>query len=63
MSIFISMLAFESNDLQDIGKTSVMVASLVAILLSYIWFRAFTSAENEVNYSDIEHNDQIQNPS
>jgi Na+:H+ antiporter, NhaA family len=42
MSIFITMLAFKSSFTQDIGKMAVMVASLIAIILAYAWFKIFT---------------------
>lgn len=42
MSIFISMLAFKSSFTQDESKMAVMVASLIAMLLAYAWFKIFT---------------------
>jgi len=42
MSIFIAMLAFKSSFTQDISKMAVMVASLIAIILAYVWFIIFT---------------------
>ncbi|MBU6158079.1 MAG: Na+/H+ antiporter NhaA [Bacteroidetes bacterium] len=39
MSIFISLLAFPSFDYQNISKTAVMVAALLGILLSVMWFK------------------------
>ena len=62
MSIFISMLAFLENELQDIAKTSVMAASIIAIVLSYIWFRWILNSE-QIIVPDIAENDQKQNPS
>jgi Na+:H+ antiporter, NhaA family len=41
MSIFISMLAFKDSFTQDISKMAVMVASVIAILLGYAWFKFF----------------------
>ncbi len=38
MSIFIAMLAFDDPELQDQSKTAVIAASLLAIILSWIWF-------------------------
>ena len=58
MSIFISMLAFEENQFQDVSKTSVMVASVIAILLSYIWFRWLIPSEKKIIDRNISHNDQ-----
>ncbi|MFN9111122.1 MAG: Na+/H+ antiporter NhaA, partial [Bacteroidota bacterium] len=62
MSIFISMLAFQEDRLQDIAKTSVMVASMIAIVLSYIWFRWLVNSKKIIG-SDIVENDPQQNPS
>jgi NhaA family Na+:H+ antiporter len=42
MSIFISMLAFKSSFTQDESKMAVMVASFIAMLLAYAWFKIFT---------------------
>jgi NhaA family Na+:H+ antiporter len=42
MSIFISMLAFKNSFTQDESKMAVMVASLIAMLLAYAWFKIFT---------------------
>lgn len=39
MSIFISTLAFEDISTQNIAKVSVLMASTIAILLGYSWFR------------------------
>lgn len=39
MSIFISTLAFEDVPTQNAAKVSVLVASISAILIGYIWFR------------------------
>jgi NhaA family Na+:H+ antiporter len=39
MSIFISTLAFESIQIQNIAKVSVLIASITAIVLGYTWFR------------------------
>jgi NhaA family Na+:H+ antiporter len=58
MSIFISMLAFEENQFQDVSKTSVMAASVIAILLSYIWFRWIIPSEKKIIDRNISHNDQ-----
>lgn len=46
MSIFISMLAFKDSFTQDISKMAVMVASIIAIVLAYVWFKYFTK-ENQ----------------
>jgi len=42
MSIFISMLAFKDSFTQDISKMAVMVASVLAIICGYAWFKFFT---------------------
>jgi len=39
MSIFISLLAFEQTSFQVISKSAIMMASAVAIMLSFLWFR------------------------
>jgi NhaA family Na+:H+ antiporter len=39
MSIFISLLAFSEQRFQDISKTAVMAASVIGILISFIWFK------------------------
>lgn len=39
MSIFISLLAFDDSAYQNISKSAVMMASLLAILFSIIWFK------------------------
>lgn len=41
MSIFISMLAFKDSFTQDMSKMAVMVASVIAIILGYAWFKFF----------------------
>lgn len=39
MSIFISLLAFPAIDMQNVSKSAIMVAALLGILLSAVWFR------------------------
>ena len=39
MSIFISLLAFEQPIYQTISKSAVILASVIAILLSFAWFK------------------------
>jgi NhaA family Na+:H+ antiporter len=39
MSIFISLLAFEQTDYQNTSKSAVMMASIIGIILSYLWFK------------------------
>jgi NhaA family Na+:H+ antiporter len=39
MSIFISLLAFPTLEYQNISKTAIMVAALIAIILSVLWFK------------------------
>jgi len=39
MSIFISLLAFEQTIYQNISKSAVMLASVIAIGLSFVWFK------------------------
>lgn len=41
MSIFISMLAFKDSFTQDNSKVAVIIASLIAMFLSYTWFNLF----------------------
>ncbi|RTL56273.1 MAG: Na+/H+ antiporter NhaA [Sphingobacteriales bacterium] len=42
MSIFISMLAFDNAAWQDISKIAVLAASLLAMLIGFLWLRFFT---------------------
>jgi len=37
MSIFISMLAFEDNIVQDIAKIAVLISSVVSMIVGYLW--------------------------
>ncbi|MCO5239451.1 MAG: Na+/H+ antiporter NhaA [Chitinophagaceae bacterium] len=37
MSIFITMLAFDDAATQDIAKSGVLIASVIAIIIGYIW--------------------------
>ena len=39
MSIFISTLAFKEVAVQDIAKIAVLLASMIAIIGGYCWFR------------------------
>ena len=39
MSIFISLLAFDQTTYQTISKSAVILASVIAILLSFVWFK------------------------
>jgi NhaA family Na+:H+ antiporter len=47
MSIFISLLAFKDSFTQDMSKMAVMVASVIAILVSYAWFKFFTKEKQQ----------------
>jgi NhaA family Na+:H+ antiporter len=38
MSIFISTLAFKTNQEKDIAKIAVLITSFLAIIIGYIWF-------------------------
>lgn len=40
MSIFISMLAFDDNVVQDIAKIAVLVSSVLSMIVGYIWLAA-----------------------
>jgi NhaA family Na+:H+ antiporter len=51
MSIFIAMLAFKDPDLQNQSKTAVIAASLLAIVLSWLWFMFLPKAKQEMNDS------------
>ena len=42
MSIFISMLAFENSQWQDASKIAVLAASLLAMVIGFLWLRFFT---------------------
>lgn len=37
MSVFIALLAFNDAAVQDIAKVGVLIASLLAALIGYIW--------------------------
>jgi len=43
MSIFIAGLAFPSREVQDTAKISILMAALLSVILSFIWFRVFTT--------------------
>jgi Na+:H+ antiporter, NhaA family len=47
MSIFIAMLAFKNSFTQDASKMAVMVASFIAMILAYVWFKIFTKEKSE----------------
>lgn len=47
MSIFIAMLAFKDSFTQDMSKMAVMIASLTAMLLAYVWFKIFTKESSK----------------
>ncbi|HQS23328.1 MAG: Na+/H+ antiporter NhaA [Sphingobacteriia bacterium 24-36-13] len=40
MSIFISMLAFDENIVQDIAKIAVLISSVLSMIVGYIWLAA-----------------------
>ncbi|MBA4196506.1 MAG: Na+/H+ antiporter NhaA [Chitinophaga sp.] len=42
MSIFITTLAFTTQTEQDIAKTAVFIASLIAMITGFIWLRVFS---------------------
>ncbi len=42
MSIFIAGLAFGARDVQDTSKIAILLAALLSVLLSFLWFRFFT---------------------
>lgn len=47
MSIFITLLAFDDQDLIDASKLSVMAASLIAGLLGFVWLKRSFSAKEQ----------------
>jgi NhaA family Na+:H+ antiporter len=47
MSIFISTLAFEDLLTQNAAKVSVLVASISAIIIGYLWFRFEKKPQHE----------------
>jgi NhaA family Na+:H+ antiporter len=49
MSIFISTLAFEDVPTQNTAKVSVLVASISAIIIGYLWFRFEKKPRIEAN--------------
>jgi NhaA family Na+:H+ antiporter len=48
MSIFISLLAFNELGLQNLSKTAVMTASIMAILFSFIWFKWIVNPKGQL---------------
>jgi NhaA family Na+:H+ antiporter len=51
MSIFIATLAFASNEEQDIAKISVLLASLLSMLVGFVWLKAIASTKNKEKIS------------
>lgn len=49
MSIFISTLAFNEVEQQNIAKIAVLLASSIAIILSFVWFQLFTKLNNKIH--------------
>jgi NhaA family Na+:H+ antiporter len=45
MSIFISMLAFTDQSMQDMAKVGVLIASLLAMITGYLWLMVCKSRE------------------
>ncbi|MBS1627746.1 MAG: Na+/H+ antiporter NhaA [Bacteroidetes bacterium] len=43
MSIFIATLAFTTQAEQDIAKITVLIASLISMIIGFIWLRIFSS--------------------
>lgn len=50
MSIFISTLAFTEVEEQNIAKIAVLLASSIAIILSFVWFQLFTKLNNKLSF-------------
>lgn len=50
MSIFITMLAFEDTATQDIAKSGVLIASVIAMITGYIWLY-FTAGRKKKIYT------------
>lgn len=42
MSIFIATLAFKTQAEQDVAKTAVLIASLISMIIGFVWLRAFS---------------------
>lgn len=51
MSIFVSTLAFESKEVQDIAKLSVLITSFLAMTIGYIWLRIASKNVTHVSTS------------
>ena len=51
MSIFVSTLAFESKEVQDIAKLSVLITSFLAMIIGYIWLRRASKKVEHVSTS------------
>lgn len=49
MSIFVSNLSFPDNKMMmDIAKLSVLIASALAMIVGYIWLKAFSREKEEI---------------
>ena len=42
MSIFVSMLAFDSKEMQDTAKLAVLIASITSMIIGYFWLKIAT---------------------
>jgi Na+:H+ antiporter, NhaA family len=44
MSIFMASLAFNNNQLQDVAKFAVLIASIICIVVGLLWYKLFTKS-------------------
>lgn len=60
MSIFIATLAYKNIEYQNAAKIAILIASLIAIILGFIWLRLFSKEnihngiDDEINYVNTE---------
>lgn len=45
MSIFVSMLAFDSKEMQDTAKLAVLIASITSMIIGYLWLKVATKGK------------------
>lgn len=51
MSIFVSTLAFQTKEMQDIAKLSVLITSFLAMIIGYVWLRLASKNIDHVSTS------------
>ena len=56
MSIFITMLAFEDAAIQDIAKSGVLIASVIAMVTGYTWLYLSGGKNMQAGMEKVKHN-------